>query len=118
AGRLKDNAPNLSSNQRTPRRAAATSSSFATPSRDIGNRHVTKLWRLPCSVLASATVANFKRSPFMRSHIYARAFCRALLEQSGECDAWHTIAAIGERLGIKSDQGFELARECARRSWV
>lgn len=54
----------------------------------------------------------------MRSHIYARAFCRALLEQSGECDAWHTIAAIGERLGIKSDQGFELARECARRSWV
>jgi hypothetical protein len=61
---------------------------------------------------------DFRRSPFMRSHIYARAFCRALLEQSGECDAWHTIAAIGERLGIKSDQGFELARECARRSWV
>jgi hypothetical protein len=69
-------------------------------------------------ILASATVADFRRSPYMRSHIYARAFCRALLEQSGESDAWHTIAAIGERLGIESNQGFELARECARRSWI
>jgi hypothetical protein len=55
----------------------------------------------------------------MRSHhIYARAFCRALLEHSSEPEAWHTIASVGERLGIKREEGMALARECARRAWI
>lgn len=55
----------------------------------------------------------------MRSnHIYARAFCRALLEHSENPEAWHTIATIGERLGIRPDEGMALARECARRTWI
>jgi hypothetical protein len=55
----------------------------------------------------------------MRSHhIYARAFCRALLEHSSEPDAWYTIAAVGDRMGINREEGLALARECARRAWI
>lgn len=79
----------------------------------------TKPWLpIPARSLHAATGGCFERLGLMRPHIHARAFCRALLEQSREADAWYPIAVVGERLGVEADQGLALARECVRRSWI